>query len=170
MASLATTLGLRASASPNLTIPVFAPTYLTVNFILAYVVLAPRHLKQYYGLDHQASPREDLAKFGDEAVRSGKISQSTLNMMKRNESAQANAIENYVLFVGAMGFATFAGVERELVNRAGLMYTSARIVYGALYILVEDPFWSLFRTVAWWAGNGTCLWLLSKAGKKLNLM
>lgn len=101
-------------------------------------------------------------------MQSGKISQKTLRMMKRNESAQANAIENYVLFVGAMGFASFAGVERETINRAGLVYTVARVVYGMFYILAERLGWSLGRSVAWWVGNVSCLWLLRAAGKNLN--
>jgi uncharacterized MAPEG superfamily protein len=140
------------------------------HFVFAYCILAPRHLKQIYGIDHNVSPREDLAKYGDAAVKSGKITQKQLDMMRRNESAQANSIENYVLFVGAMSFASFAGVERELVNRAGLVYTISRVVYGSIYIFVDRPFWSLFRSAAWWAGNISCLWLLRKAGGKLNLI
>jgi uncharacterized MAPEG superfamily protein len=170
MASLATTLGLRAPSLPNLTTPNCAPAFVSFHFIFAYCVLAPRHLKQIYGIDHNVSPREDLAKYGDAAVKSGKITQKQLEMMRRNESAHANAIENYILFVGAISFATFAGVERELVNRAGLVYTVARVAYGFIYIFVDQPFWSLFRSVAWWVGNISCLWLLRRAGRKLNLI
>ena len=90
-------------------------------------------------------------------------------MMRRNESAQLNSTENYILFVGAMSLATFAGVKRELINRAGLVYTLARIAYGPIYILADQPVWSLFRTLSWWVGNGSCLWLLWRAGGKLNL-
>ena len=91
-------------------------------------------------------------------------------MMRRNESAHANAIENYILFLGAMSFATFAGVERELINRAGLVYTVARVAYGVIYIVVDQTVWSLSRTVAWWVGNISCLWLLRRAGRKLNMI
>lgn len=167
MGSLATTLGLRAT-SPTSTIPNYAPAYLTFHFFWAYCALAPRHLKQFYGIDHNVSPREDLNKYGDEAVKSGKISQKTLRMMRRNESAQANSVENYILFVGAMGFATIAGVEPELVNRAGLTYTIGRIAYGLAYVFIDKPSWSLLRSTAWWVGNGSCLWLLWRAGAKLN--
>lgn len=170
MASLATALGLRASPLPNLATPSWAPAYVSFHFFFAYCVLAPRHLKQIYGLDHNVSPREDLAKYGDAAVRSGRITQRQLEMMRRNESAQANAVENYVLFVGAVGFATFAGVERELVNRAGLVYTVARVAYGVVYVLVDRPSLSLLRSVSWWVGNISCLWLLRRAGTKLNLV
>jgi uncharacterized MAPEG superfamily protein len=127
MASLITTLGLRAPSLANLTTPNYAAGYVSFHFIFAYCVLAPRHLKQIYGIDNQVSPREDLAKYGDSAVKSGKITQKTLEMMKRNESAQLNSTENYILFVGAMSFATFAGVEPELINRAGLLVRHIRI-------------------------------------------
>ncbi|MCJ1289984.1 hypothetical protein MMC34_001519 [Xylographa carneopallida] len=169
MASLLTSLGLRAPSLPNLITPNHAPAYLSLHFVLAYCVLAPRHLKQIHGIDHNVSPREDLTKYGDAAVRAGTITPKQLAMMKRNESAHANAIENYTFFVAAMGFATFAGVERELVNRAGLLYTVARVAYGFFYIFVDRLAWSLVRTVAWWVGNGSCFWLLYRAGKKLNL-
>ena len=170
MAALASFLGLRAPPSPSLTTASWAPAYLSFHFVFAYCVLAPRHLKQIYGIDHNVSPREDLAKYGDAAVKSGKITQKQLEMMRRNESAQANAVENYILFVGAMSFASFAGVERELVNRAGLVYTVARVAYGFLYIFVDQHSWSLLRSVAWWVGNISCLWLLRRAGSKLNLV
>jgi uncharacterized MAPEG superfamily protein len=170
MASLATTLGLRAPSLPNSTIPNHAPTFVSLNFALAYLIRAPRHLKQIYGIDHNISPREDLVKYGDAAVKSGKITQKQLDMMRRNESAHANAIENYILFVGAMSFATFAGVERELINRAGLVYTVARVAYAVFYIMIDQTMWSLFRSAAWWVGNISCLWLLYRAGGKLNVM
>jgi uncharacterized MAPEG superfamily protein len=166
MSSLAATLGLRALSSPYST-PNYAPAYLSFHFVFAYCVLAPRHLKQIYGIDHNVSPREDLSRYGDAAVKSGKISQRLLNMMRRNESAQANSIENYIVFVGAMSFASFAGVERESINRAGLVYTISRIIYGCVYIWVDQPVWSFLRSTAWWGGNISCLWLLRKAGKKL---
>jgi uncharacterized MAPEG superfamily protein len=169
MAFLAATLGLHQLSLPNFTTSSYAPAFLSFHFIFAYCVLAPRHLKQIHGIDHNVSPREDLSKYGEAAVKSGKITQKQLEMMRRNESAQANSIENYVFFVGAMGFATFSGVEHELVNRAGLVYTAARIAYGLIYILVDQPFWSLLRSVAWWVGNISCLWLLRRAGGKLNL-
>jgi len=170
MASLATTLGLRAPSFPNSTVPSYAPAFVSFHFFFAYCVLAPRHLKQIYGIDHNVSPREDLTKYGDAAVKSGKITQKQLEMMRRNESAQTNSIENYALFIGAMSFATIAGVEREVVNRAGLVYTVARVAYGVIYIFVDEPFWSLFRSVAWWVGNISCLWLLRTAGRKLNMI
>ncbi|KAI1187526.1 hypothetical protein F5B17DRAFT_317379 [Nemania serpens] len=167
MASLAAALGLGA-AGAGLPASNWAPGLLSWQFVFAYGLLSSRTLKQWYGIDHNASPREDLAKYGGEAVRSGKITQKQLAMLKRNESAHANSVENYSLFVAAMGFATFAGVEPHLINRAGLLYTTARLIYGFVYILIDDDVWSQLRGLTWWTGNLSCLWLLYRAGAKLN--
>jgi uncharacterized MAPEG superfamily protein len=89
-------------------------------------------------------------------------------MLRRNESAHANAVENYAFFVGAIGFASFARVDRRLINRASLIYTLAHVAYGFVYILIEDRLWSQLRGVTWWIGNGSRLYLLWQAGSKLN--
>ncbi|KAI0404708.1 hypothetical protein F4802DRAFT_566018 [Xylaria palmicola] len=167
MTSLATTLGLR-TATDGISAPNWAPGFLSWQFIFAYGLLSSRTLKQWYGLDHNSSPREDLAKYGDAAVRSGKVTQKQLAMLRRNESAHANSVENYALFVAAMGFATFAGVENHLVNRAGLLYVVVRFAYAAAYILIDHDVWSQIRGITWWTGNLSCLWLLYRAGLKLN--
>ncbi|KAK0666771.1 hypothetical protein QBC41DRAFT_255406, partial [Cercophora samala] len=167
MASLGIALGLRA-APLAATIPNYAPFFLGFHFFFAYGVLSSRTLKQWYGIDHNESPRYDLAKYGDAAVASGKITQRQLDMLKRNESAHANAVENYAFFVGAVSLATIAGVDRILINRAGLTYTIARVAYGAVYILVDHPQWSQIRGITWWIGNLNCFYLLYKAGGKLN--
>lgn len=169
MASLAVSLGLRA-ADPltNLTVPNYAPAYLAFHFVWAYGILSSRTLKQWYKIDHQESPRYDLAKYGEAAVKSGKITKRQLNMMQRCESASANSVENYTFFLGAIGFATFSGVDRQTINYWGLMYTAARIAYGAAYVLIEDRKVALIRGLLWWAGNATCFALLWAAGGKLN--
>ncbi|KAI1193065.1 hypothetical protein F5X97DRAFT_315452 [Nemania serpens] len=167
MASLAAALGL-GTAGAGLSASNWAPGLLSWQFVFAYGLLSSRTLKQWYGIDHNASPREDLAKYGGEAVRSGKITQKQLAMLKRNESAHANSVENYALFVAAMGFATFAGVEPYLINRAGLLYITARLLYGFVYVFIDDDTWSQLRGLTWWTGNLSCLWLLYRAGAKLN--
>ncbi|KAJ2976436.1 hypothetical protein NUW58_g8087 [Xylaria curta] len=129
---------------------------LSWQFVFAYGLLSSRTLKQWYGIDHNASPREDLAKHGDAAVRSGKITQKQLDMLKRNESAHANSVENYALFAAALGFATFAGVKPHLINRAGLLYTVARFAYGVVYIFIDHDVWSQIRGVTWWTGSNWC--------------
>jgi uncharacterized MAPEG superfamily protein len=167
MPPLSTTLGLRG-ASPTSLIPNYAPAFLAFHFIWAYGVLSSRTLKQWYGIDHNESPRYDLDKYGNEAMKSGKITQKQLDMLRRNESAHANAVENYAFFGTAIGFASLAGVDRRLINRAGLVYTVARVAYGFVYILIEDRLWSQLRGITWWIGNGSCLYLLWKAGAELN--
>lgn len=167
MAPLGVALGLRAASSAT-NVPNYAPAFLSFNFIWAYCVLASRTPKQWYGIDHQESPRQDLDKYGNEAVKSGKITQKQLDMLRRNEAAHANAVENYAVLVGAIGFASVAGVDRRLINRAGLTYTIARVAYGFVYILIEDRLWSQLRGIVWWIGNGSCLYLLWQAGSKLN--
>ncbi|KAH8884073.1 hypothetical protein GQ53DRAFT_752395 [Thozetella sp. PMI_491] len=160
MASSAATLGLSTTN--------YAPAFLGFHFIFAYGVLSSRTLKQYYGLDHNESPREDLAKYGDAAVKSGKITQKQLNMLRRNESAHANAVENYAFFASALCMAVFSGVDVKFVNRAGLVYTAARIAYGFVYILIEHRTWSQLRGITWWIGNISSLSLLWASYNKLN--
>lgn len=167
MVSLGVALGLRA-APLTVIVPNYAPFFLGLHFFFAYGLLSSRTLKQWYGIDHNVSPRYDLAKYGDAAVASGKITQKQLDMLKRNESAHANAVENYAFFAGAVCLATTAGVDRTLLNRAGLTYTIARVAYGAVYILIDHPQWSQIRGITWWIGNLSCFYLLYKAGGELN--
>jgi len=162
-------IGLRAAGSLSPTsIPNYGPSFLIFNFIFAYGILSSRTLKQYYGIDHNASPREDLAKYGETAVREGKITQKQLEMLRRNESAHANAVENFPLLVAGVVFASQAGVARETINAAALTYTIARICYGVIYLVVDHPVWSQLRSLTWWTGNFTCFYLLWKAGSALN--
>ncbi|KAK0873697.1 hypothetical protein LTR87_011846 [Friedmanniomyces endolithicus] len=167
MSSLLTALGLRA-ASPLSPTPNLAASYIITHFALAYLVLASRTLKQIYGIDHNVSPREDLGKYGDAAVCSGKITQKQLEQLKRMESASANSVENYTLFVGAMLFETMAGVPATDVNATGLAYTVARCGYAIAYVLIDAPSFSQVRGVCWWVGNLTYLRLLWVGGRALN--
>ncbi|KAL4901163.1 hypothetical protein BDW74DRAFT_160461 [Aspergillus multicolor] len=84
-------------------------------------------------------------------------------MIRRMESAHANAVENYALLVGAVSMATIAGVERVVINDAVIGYTLARIAYAVVYVAVESPKWSQLRTVRWFVGNVFCLNLLHRA-------
>ena len=165
MTSLLTTLGLRASLDSRT--PNHAPAFLGFHFIYAYGILSSRTLKQWYGIDHQASPREDLAKYGEAAVREGKLTRKQLDMLKRNESAHANSVENFPLLIAAVLFASHAAVPAQNINAASLSYTIARIGYGVVYILVDHPKWSHLRGLMWWWGNVSCLYLLWKAGQLL---
>lgn len=71
------------------------------NWAFAYALMSTRGSKIRLGLDHNVAPREDLSKYGEAAVKAGKISQRTLNKLKRQEAAHANAVEGYPLFVAA---------------------------------------------------------------------
>lgn len=166
MASLLTAIGLTQPALSE-TIPNYGPTILMTNFVLSYLILAPRQLKQYYGIDHNVSPREDIAEYGELAVREGKLTKAQLSMIRRNESAQANSIENFVLLVAAVSMASYAGVPRTTINAAGLTYTVARALYGVFYIVIDSPGKSHLRSWAWWVGNVSALTLLWKAGNLL---
>lgn len=83
----------------------------------AYLFLSSRTIKQYYGLDHNVSPREDLAKYAPKMIAEGKITQERVDMIKRWESASANALENFPLFVAGVLIACHGGVENKLINR-----------------------------------------------------
>jgi uncharacterized MAPEG superfamily protein len=167
MASILTAIGLRAADTLNTSIPNYGPAFVGFHFIYAYGVLSSRTLKQWYGIDHQASPRDDLAKYGEAAIRDGKLTRKQLGMLKRNESAHANSVENFTLLVASILFASQAGVPAQTINAAGLSYTLARLCYGAVYILIDHPTWSQLRGLVWWWGNASCLYLLWQAGKIL---
>lgn len=79
----------------------FAGGYLLWGFVFAYAVTASRPMKIALKLDHNACPREDVSKYGEQAVKDGKISRNALKMLKRNEAAHANNVENYPLFAAS---------------------------------------------------------------------
>lgn len=74
MVVLGSSLGLGLDPTATL-LPNHAPAYLCFHFVFAYGLLSSQTLKQWYGTDHNESPRHDLDKYGAEAVRSGKITQ-----------------------------------------------------------------------------------------------
>ena len=135
MSTLYTTLGLRPNPlDPTSSIPNLAPYHVIFNFFFAYVVLSARFLKMTCNIDHNVSPREDLTKYGDKYIKDGKITRDQLDLMKRNEACHANSMEHFPVFVGAVLFATVAGVKNEVVNGIGLAYGVARVVYAAAYL------------------------------------
>ncbi|KAL4888991.1 hypothetical protein BDV59DRAFT_187665 [Aspergillus ambiguus] len=166
MSSFFTCLGLRA-VPPTTPITNYGPAFLGFNFFFAYGLLSSRTLKQFYGIDHQEAPREDLSKYGEAAVRDGKITRAQLDMLKRNEAAHANAVENFTLLVASVLSASHAGVPAQTINAAAASYTLARAVYGAVYILIGHRHWSQVRGLVWWWGNLSCLFLLWKAGESI---
>ncbi|RMZ87973.1 hypothetical protein DV736_g4793, partial [Chaetothyriales sp. CBS 134916] len=162
MASLASFLGLNPGATNKV------PSYLIWNFIYAYGILSSRGIKVLLKLDHNVAPREDVAKYGERAVKSGKITEAQLAFVKRNEAAHANRVEHFAMFAASTVLAASTGVPNEVVNKACLVYTLLSLSYGAVYLLITNPALSYLRSVLWWGGNATCFYLLSQAGKKLN--
>ena len=71
-------------------------------------------MKQKLGIDHNVSPREDLNKYGEKAVQSGKITAAQLRMLRRMESAHANAVEHFPFFVTQLevDFGSFSEIHK----------------------------------------------------------
>ena len=82
--------------------PNYAARYIIGNFCLSYLLLSNRTLKQCYKIDHNSSPRDDVSKYGEQAVREGKLSQRALNMIKRNEAAHENSIAHLPFLCASM--------------------------------------------------------------------
>ncbi len=122
-----------------------------------------------YGIDNNVSPREDVTKFGEAAVREGKMNRTQLNMVVRIESAHANSVENLPLLIGSLLFATHTGVPNELVNQIAFTYSLARIGYALAYIYTEQFALSFIRTAMWWVGTGNCFFLLWRAGRTMKV-
>lgn len=166
MATLAGALGLNSTSNPL--IGNYAAHHAIFNFVLAYLALSPRTLKQKYRLDHNVSPRDDIARFGEKAVQDGKITREQLNMIKRNDAAHANSMEHYPFFVASILFATVAKVPNSSINRACTIYSVSRVLYGLAYIYVTKVKWSYLRSTAWWSSNICCLYLLWQSAKRLS--
>jgi len=162
---MATALGLHAGE--GITTANYAPYYAMFHFIWAHILTSSRALKQRYGLDHNVNPREDLARFGEKAVQDGKITREQLNRLKRNEAAHANSMENYPVFLGCILFATVSKVPSQTINRVCAIYSIARIVYVVAYLFVGRWKHSWIRSLSWWIGNFSCIYLFWKSGKAL---
>ncbi|KAJ5370085.1 uncharacterized protein N7496_006177 [Penicillium cataractarum] len=165
MLSLLTTLGLRAA--PGGQVPNHAASLLLANWFIAYVWMSTRFKKISLGIDNNVAPREDLAILGEAAVKSGKLSRSILNRLKREEAAHANAIEHFPVFVAATLIAVYAGVPNQTVNTFGVWYTVSRIAFSICYSYIETPALSYLRSAAWWSSNISCVTGLIAAAKKL---
>ncbi|KAF2217770.1 hypothetical protein CERZMDRAFT_92418 [Cercospora zeae-maydis SCOH1-5] len=160
-------LGIQPSTTPSQQ-PSLTSNYIIFHFLFAYAGISTRPWKRHYNLDHQVSPREDLTKYGAEAVTSGKLTQKQLNQIIRVQSAHENSVEHFPVLVGALIFAHVAGLPTETINRTGAYYTLARLVYVASYVVVTDAKLALLRGVAWWVSNIICLRLVWLGGKALN--
>ncbi|KEF54051.1 uncharacterized protein A1O9_09846 [Exophiala aquamarina CBS 119918] len=167
MSTMATALGLHTTRTQGLPVAKYAPYYAIFPCIWAHAIVSSRALKIGYGMDNNTSPREDVSHYGEKAVQDGKITRRELNLLKRNEAAHANSVENYPVFLAAVIFATVGGVGNARVNRACAVYTLVRGVYVAAYLVTERRRYSWVRSLAWWAGNFTCFYLFWQSGKTL---
>ncbi|KAJ5684859.1 uncharacterized protein N7477_001204 [Penicillium maclennaniae] len=165
MSSILSTIGLRAA--PGAQTRNYAAGFLVANWGFAYALMSTRGTKIRLGLDNNVAPREDLSKYGEAAVQAGKISQRTLNKLKRQEAAHANAVEGYPLFVAAMLLSVVAGVPHKTINAIGVWYSLSRIAYSLCYSYIESRNLSYLRSVTWWSGNISCITGLVLAGKRL---
>lgn len=75
--------------------------FLAWNWFYAYGILSSRTIKQVYGIDHNANPRQDLNKYGEASVKEGKMTRKQVERCQRFESASANSVEGYTLFAGS---------------------------------------------------------------------
>ncbi|BAE66571.1 hypothetical protein F9C07_12820 [Aspergillus flavus] len=165
MSAILTTLGLQAP--PGGQASNHAVAYLLANWLISFGVFSTRREKLKLGIDHNQAPREDLAKFGEAAVQSGKITRQTLNRLKRQEAIMANSAEHYPLFVAAILVALHAGVSNDIINRIGLWYAVSRLAFGFCYKYIESLKLSFVRSVFWWSGNICCFTAFWFASKKL---
>lgn len=171
MTSLASALGLSANSKHihDLAIGNYAAHHALFNFVLAYVVLSSRLLKQRYGIDHNVNPREDVVRYGERAVQEGKMTREQLNLVKRTESAHANSMEHYTVFIGSILFATVAKVPNGTINRVCTIYSASRVVYALAYLYIVRVKWTYVRSLAWWVSNVACMYLLWQSGKRLSV-
>ncbi|RAL63578.1 hypothetical protein DID88_003622 [Monilinia fructigena] len=135
------------------------------NWTLSYLVLAPRHWKQYYGFDHNESPRYDIEEYGERMVHEGKLTRRQLARVKRVQSAQSNSIEHFGFFVGCVLLAQQAGLQVETINKFGLFYNLARVGYGFAYTFMETKKYE--RIEVYFLVVGECLlyWDLTQGRK-----
>ncbi|PLN80382.1 hypothetical protein BDW42DRAFT_113861 [Aspergillus taichungensis] len=166
MSSILSTLGLRATAG-GVAPSNHAVGYIVANWFFTYFATSARASKMWFGLDHNSAPREDLAKYGEAAVQSGKISRRTLNRLKRQEAAHANGVEGFPLFVAAMLLGIFAGLPAETINGVGAWYSVSRVLFTISYTLTESEGMSFFRSAFWVSGNIGCIVGLLEAAKTL---
>ncbi|KAL6242643.1 hypothetical protein RBB50_010289 [Rhinocladiella similis] len=139
--------------------------FLAWNWLFAYVALSSRPWKQSVGIDHNGSPRQDLTKYAEAAIREGKMTRDQLDRIYRIEAASANSTDGFAFFATSVLFALVSGVPESALIKGCTAYTVARLVYGAVYVFVPHDIYSQLRGIAWWTGNFSCLYLLWKGGR-----
>ncbi|KAM3558154.1 hypothetical protein ARSEF4850_004743 [Beauveria asiatica] len=127
MPSLSKLFGLSATGGGD---PQFMiAEYLMANILISHTISSTRGLKWLW--------RIDLEKSGPRAVLEGRLRQSQLDMLWRNEAAHANSMEHFPVFAAALILAKMAGVSAADINYVGLTYTLARIAFVGNYITTK---------------------------------
>ncbi|KAK6380016.1 hypothetical protein LTS17_006090 [Exophiala oligosperma] len=78
--------------------------FLAWNWAFAYVALSSRPWKQSVGIDHNGSPRQDLTKYAEAAIREGKMTRAQLDRIYRIEAASANSTDGFAFFATSAAF------------------------------------------------------------------
>ncbi|KAK8143350.1 hypothetical protein G3M48_007373 [Beauveria asiatica] len=168
MPSLSKLFGLSATGGGD---PQFMiAEYLIANILISHTISSTRGLKWLWRIDNHVSPRTDLEKSGPRAVLEGRLRQSQLDMLWRNEAAHANSMEHFPVFATALILAKMAGVSAADINYVGLTYTLARIAFVGNYILSSSLIGASLRPVFWWTAHVVCLKLIWRAGKAFNVV
>ncbi len=165
MSSLSTLFGLSATGDE----PKFMISeYLIANILISHTLSSTRGLKWLWRIDNHVSPRTDLEKSGPRAVLEGRLAQSQLDMLRRNESAHANSMEHFPVFAAALILAKIVGLPAADMNYVGLTYTLTRVAFVANYLLSTTLLGASLRPVLWWTAHVACLKLIWRAGKAFN--
>lgn len=136
------------------------PTLLTTQFLLSHLAQSPRIPRRIVHRTSNVSPRQDLTRYPPK-----NLSPQTINLLHRCEAAQQNALDNFPLFAAAILFASFRGVQENVIEKLGWMYIGARILYWGAYVGIEREGLSYLRSLCWWLGNGVCFWLLKEGAR-----
>lgn len=164
--SILHTLGLRPSAL-GIEPAAHPAAIIITNFVFAYAISSTRGVKNRLRFDNNVAPREDVAKYGADLVKSGKITQKKLDQIKRQEAAHANSVEHFPFLMGSVLFMMMAKLPASTINSIGLVYTLARIAYVYSYVVIETKGWSFVRTLLWWTSNICCITAVVKSANAM---
>jgi hypothetical protein len=70
--------------------------------MLSYILFSTRGVKRLYKIDHNTNPRDDVAKYGEQKVKDGKITRRQLDRLIRLEAAHQNAMGHFPFIMGTV--------------------------------------------------------------------
>jgi hypothetical protein len=95
------------------------------GWFYAYGLLSSRTIKQFYGLDNNANPRQDLNKYAEVSIKEGKVTRAQVEQIQRFESASANSVEGYTFIFGSGKVLSTIGLHIANGMQYCLLYTQA---------------------------------------------